>query len=86
MIGELDGPVGQAFASLLGDQVKGHTRVLALLTLTERDWTRALGNLSAAAFAGWGVWYLNRPPVEQQFTPPAPATPPTLPPSNPQER
>ena len=31
VIGELDGPVGQAFASLLGDQVKGHTRVLALL-------------------------------------------------------
>ena len=31
VIGELDGPVGQAFATLLGDQVKGHTRVLALL-------------------------------------------------------
>ena len=31
VIGELDGPVGQAFANLLGDQVKGHTRVLALL-------------------------------------------------------
>ena len=31
MSGELDGPVGQAFATLLGDQVKGHTRVLALL-------------------------------------------------------
>ena len=31
VIGELDGPVGQAFATLIGDQVKGHTRVLALL-------------------------------------------------------
>ena len=31
VIGEMDGPVGQAFATLLGDQVKGHTRVLALL-------------------------------------------------------
>lgn len=31
VIGELDGPVGTAFATLLGDQVKGHTRVLALL-------------------------------------------------------
>ncbi len=31
VIGELDGPVGQAFATLLGDQVKGHTKVLALL-------------------------------------------------------
>ena len=31
VIGELDGPVGQAFATLLGDQVKGHTRVLDLL-------------------------------------------------------
>jgi len=30
-IGEMDGPMGVAFANLLGDQVKGHTRVLALL-------------------------------------------------------
>lgn len=31
VIGELDGPVGQALAALIGDQVKGHTRVFALL-------------------------------------------------------
>ncbi len=31
IIGELDGPVGTAFATLLGDQVKGHTRVFAIL-------------------------------------------------------
>lgn len=31
IIGELDGPVGQALAQLLGDQVKGHTRVFAIL-------------------------------------------------------
>ncbi len=31
IIGELDGPFGSAFANLLGDQVKGHTRVLAIL-------------------------------------------------------
>ena len=31
VIGELDGPVGNAFATLLGDQVKGHSRVLAIL-------------------------------------------------------
>lgn len=31
VIGELDGPVGTAFATLLGDQVKGHTRVMAIL-------------------------------------------------------
>ena len=31
VIGELDGPVGQALAHLLGDQVKGHTRVFAIL-------------------------------------------------------
>jgi formaldehyde-activating enzyme len=31
IIGELDGPVGQALAQLLGGQVQGHTRVLALL-------------------------------------------------------
>ncbi|QWF69851.1 formaldehyde-activating enzyme [Methylomonas paludis] len=31
IIGELDGPVGTAIASLTGDQVKGHTRVFALL-------------------------------------------------------
>ena len=30
-IGEMDGPFGTAFANLLGNQVKGHTRVLALL-------------------------------------------------------
>ena len=30
-IGEMSGPMGVAFANLLGDQVKGHTRVLALL-------------------------------------------------------
>jgi 5,6,7,8-tetrahydromethanopterin hydro-lyase len=31
VIGELDGPVGHAIANLIGDQVKGHTRVFALL-------------------------------------------------------
>ena len=31
IIGELDGPFGSAFANLLADQVKGHTRVLAIL-------------------------------------------------------
>lgn len=31
VIGELDGPVGYAIANLLGDQVKGHTRVFAIL-------------------------------------------------------
>lgn len=31
VLGELDGPVGQALAQLIGDQVKGHTRVFAIL-------------------------------------------------------
>jgi len=31
VVGELDGPVGTAIATLTGDQVKGHTRVFALL-------------------------------------------------------
>ncbi|MCW8945162.1 MAG: formaldehyde-activating enzyme [Sedimenticola sp.] len=31
IIGELDGPFGTAFANLLGDQVKGHSRVLAIM-------------------------------------------------------
>jgi 5,6,7,8-tetrahydromethanopterin hydro-lyase len=31
VLGDLDGPVGQAIATLIGDQVKGHTRVFALL-------------------------------------------------------
>ena len=31
VVGELDGPVGQALANLIGDQVKGHTRVFAIL-------------------------------------------------------
>jgi 5,6,7,8-tetrahydromethanopterin hydro-lyase len=31
VIGELDGPVGTAFATLMGDQVKGHSRVLAIM-------------------------------------------------------
>lgn len=30
-IGEMDGPMGIAFANLLGDQVKGHSRVLAIM-------------------------------------------------------
>ena len=30
-IGEMDGPLGAAFASMLGNQVVGHSRVLALL-------------------------------------------------------
>jgi formaldehyde-activating enzyme len=31
VIGELDGPVGTALGQLIGDQVKGHTRVFAIL-------------------------------------------------------
>jgi 5,6,7,8-tetrahydromethanopterin hydro-lyase len=31
VIGELDGPVGHAIAQLMGDQVKGHSRVFAIL-------------------------------------------------------
>jgi len=31
VIGALDGPVGTAMATLMGSQVKGHTRVFALL-------------------------------------------------------
>lgn len=31
VIGELDGPVGTAIATLTGDQVQGHTRVFAIL-------------------------------------------------------
>ena len=31
VIGELDGPVGQALATLLGNQAKGHTKVFAIL-------------------------------------------------------
>ena len=31
VIGELDGPVGHAVATLLGDQIKGHSRVFAIL-------------------------------------------------------
>ena len=31
VIGALDGPVGTAFATLMGDQVKGHSKVLAIL-------------------------------------------------------
>ncbi|MGL4551356.1 MAG: formaldehyde-activating enzyme [Gemmataceae bacterium] len=31
VIGELDGPVGQAIANLMGDQTQGHSRVFALL-------------------------------------------------------
>lgn len=31
VIGELDGPVGQAIAQLMGDQSKGHSKVFAIL-------------------------------------------------------
>ena len=30
-IGEMDGPMGAAFGTLLGDQAKGHSKVLAIL-------------------------------------------------------
>ena len=32
VIGELNGPVGHALANLIGDQVKGHSRVFAILS------------------------------------------------------
>jgi 5,6,7,8-tetrahydromethanopterin hydro-lyase len=32
VIGELDGPVGQAIANLIGAQVQGHTKVFAILS------------------------------------------------------
>ena len=31
VIGELDGPFGTAFANLIGDQTKGHSKVLAIM-------------------------------------------------------
>ena len=31
VLGELDGPVGQAIANLIGNQAKGHTKVFAIL-------------------------------------------------------
>ena len=31
VIGELDGPFGTAFANLIGDQSKGHSKVLAIM-------------------------------------------------------
>ena len=31
VIGELDGPFGTAFANLIGDQVRGHSKVLAIM-------------------------------------------------------
>ena len=31
VIGELDGPFGTAFANLIGDQAKGHSKVLAIM-------------------------------------------------------
>ncbi|MCA9092791.1 MAG: formaldehyde-activating enzyme, partial [Planctomycetaceae bacterium] len=31
IIGELDGPVGYSIANLIGNQVKGHTKVFAIL-------------------------------------------------------
>src|SRR4029079_5258542 len=31
VLGELDGPVGHALAQLIGEQVKGHTKVFAIL-------------------------------------------------------
>ena len=34
VIGELDGPFGTAFANLIGDQAKGHSKVLAIMNLS----------------------------------------------------
>ncbi len=33
VIGKLDGPVGYAMANLIGDQVKGHTRVFTIMNI-----------------------------------------------------
>ena len=43
-IGEMDGPFGTAFANLLGDQIAGHSRVLALLNtdVTNEKYTNIL--------------------------------------------
>src|SRR4051812_13873678 len=67
VIGELDGPVGHALANLIGDQVKGHTRVFAILnsdvqvrpatvmvskvTVTKGDYTNILMGTVQAAVA-----------------------------------
>jgi 5,6,7,8-tetrahydromethanopterin hydro-lyase len=37
VIGELDGPVGTALATLVGDQVKGHTATLMVSKVTVKD-------------------------------------------------
>ena len=76
VIGELDGPVGQALDTLLGDQVKGHTRVFAILNsdvqvrpatlmvskVTVKD-ARYTGILMGTVQAGIAHGVLDRPVV-----------------------
>ncbi len=59
VIGELDGPVGHALANLIGDQVKGHSRVFAILssdiqvrpaTITERPGGRRGRGVQPSSF------------------------------------
>jgi 5,6,7,8-tetrahydromethanopterin hydro-lyase len=51
VIGEFDGPFGTAFAKLMGDQVVGHTRVLALLNtdVMVRPATLCVSKVTAAS-------------------------------------
>src|SRR5262249_9504271 len=75
VIGELDGPVGHALANLIGDQVKGHTKVFAILnsdvqvrpttvmvskvTVKDSDYTNILMGTVQAAIAN-GVLHAVR--------------------------
>ena len=47
VIGELDGPVGYSIANLIGNQVKGHTKVFAILNSDDcrRSFSRPFGYL-----------------------------------------
>jgi formaldehyde-activating enzyme len=71
IIGALDGPVGYALANLIGEQVKGHTKVFAILnsdvqvrpatvmvskvTVRDSDYTNILMGTVQAAIANGGI-------------------------------
>ena len=70
IIGELNGPFGAAFATLLGNQIKGHTKVLALMNtdvmvkpatiMVSKVTVKAAINLSKLALSANKVWIPRR--------------------------
>ena len=60
VIGELDGPVGTALATLTGDQSMGHSKVFAILNT---DIQVRPVTLCVSKVTDWRPWFSWSPPV-----------------------